>query len=136
LPAPLTSNALLLAPLNAPLPKVTVPFKPTRFTFFVPPLDVRPLKTTLTVGVETPVRSSPPPVVFIDIVLIFRVPTFAPWIAVPVVTPQLPILKPESVLLPGAPAKVTQFCPAVVLVSVGAAPAVNNVMLFTTRFTP
>src|SRR5204862_2217673 len=115
------------------LAKVTVPFKPTRFTFFVPPLEVTPPKTTLTVGVETPVRSSPPPFVFMERVLTASVPTLLPAIAMPPV--QLPILKPERALLPGAPARVTQLPAVLVVVGVGAA-ALNKLMLLTVRPTP
>ena len=130
--APLTQS-VAGAPLRAPPAKVIVPFKPTRLTFFAPPVEVVPPRTTLTVGAPTPVRSSAPPFVFIDIVLTFSVPTFAPAIAVPPV--QLPMLKPESVLLPGAPASATQLPAVLVVVGVGAA-ALNNVMALTTRLTP
>src|SRR5438876_33386 len=129
---PLTSKALPVGPLNAPLAKVIVPFKPTRFTFFVPPVEVSPPRTTLTVGKPAPVRSRPPPFVVIESVLTASVPTLLPAMAVPPV--QLPILKPERVLFPGAPAKVTHV-PALVVVGVGAA-VVNKVMLLTTRLTP
>src|SRR5438034_9966858 len=129
---PFTSRALPAAPLSVPFAKVIVPFRPTRLTFLVPPVDVSPPKTTLTVGVATPVRSSPPPFVFIESVLTVSVPTLLPAIAVPPV--QLPILKPERVLFQGAPAKVTHV-PALVVVGVGAA-TVNKVMLLTTRLTP
>src|ERR1043166_1454443 len=129
---PLTSRALPVAPLSAPPLSVMVPFNPTRFTFFAPPDEVVPPRTTLTVGAPTPVRSSAPPLVLIVIVLTFSVPTFAPVIAVPPV--QLPISKPESMLLPGAPDSETQL-PAV-LVVVGLLVAVNNVMVLTTKLTP
>src|SRR5678815_4915173 len=96
-----------------------------RLTFRAPPVEVVPPSATLTVGAPTPVRSSAPPFVFIVTVLTFSVPTFAPVIAVPPV--QLPILKPDNVLLPGAPASATQFPAVLVVVGVGAA-ALNKVM--------
>src|SRR6267142_4297955 len=103
-----------------------------RLTFLVPPVEVVPPRTTLTVGAPTPVRSRAPPFVFIESVLTVRVQTLLPTIAVPPV--QLPISKPESVLLPGAPASATQL-PAV-LVVVGLLVALNSVMALTTKFTP
>src|SRR6266550_452164 len=128
---PLTSKPLPVALLKAPPAKLIVPLSPTRFTFFVPPVEVNPPRTTLTEGAPTPVRSRPPPVVlFIERVLIASVPTFAPWIAK---AEQAPMLKPERVLLPGAPASATQL-PAV-LVVVGLLVAVNSVMALTTKFT-
>ena len=131
LPVPLTSKALPVAPLSAPPPNPIVPFNPTRLTFFAPPVDVSPLSEMLT-GAATPVRSRPAPVVFIVIVLMVSVPTLAPRIAVPL---QFPILKPESVLLPGAPASVTPLPAPLVVVGVGAA-TVNNVIALTIKLTP
>src|SRR6266542_3982444 len=130
---PLTSKALPDAPLSVPPARVSVPPRLTRLTFLVPPVEVNPPRMMLTAGFPEPVRSRPLPLVLIDSVLTVSVPTLLPAIAVPPV--QLPILKPERVLLPGAPASVTQLPAVLVVVGVGAA-AVNKVMLLTTRLTP
>src|ERR1044072_7093786 len=132
---PFTQNSVPLAPVKAPPAKLIVPFKLEKLAPVEPPAALKPPRTILTVGVPTPVSSTPPPVVLlIVIVLTLSVPTLLPAIARAV---QLPILKPASVLLPGAPPKVTQLVAGVVLVVVGVgAAAVNNVMALTTRLTP
>src|SRR5438270_2782459 len=120
---PLTRKESPEAPLSAPLPRLTVPPSPVSLTLFVPPEEVTESRLTLTLGVETPVRSNPPPVVLICRVLMASVPTLVPLMAAPL--PVLLRLKPERVL---PDARVIGL-----VARVGRVPAARRVVVLTTR---